>query len=224
GATVEGRCSTGKTNLQVAVESGFHTITELLLEFRAKLGLPSEEGISSLLHEAIERDDLKTTEVLLKWGADLHVRNQATYTPLMVAVSHGNVSIAKLLLEYGADYTARSDSGLSAKDLACESEELKSLLDNAAFLQGPYLRSPTLTQETGRVPTLELPHAPINEPDKMVACHGFQISIVDFFIDESERRIETSASVYEALYGKGPAALLKEATPQSASSKSPSFR
>ncbi|KAI0152258.1 hypothetical protein F4776DRAFT_659182 [Hypoxylon sp. NC0597] len=222
GAAIEGHNSNGKTNLQVAVESGFHTITELLLELRAKFGLSSEEGSPSLLHRAVERDDLETTKVLLKWGANLHARNEATYTPLMVAVSHGNIAIAKLLLEYRADYAARSDGGLSAKDLACGSEELKSLLENAAFLQGPYLRSPM--EETGRLSTPELPHAPTHDPDKIVACHGFQISIIDFFIDESERRIETSASVYETLYGKGPAALMKEVTPSSASTKSPNFR
>ncbi|KAI0840804.1 hypothetical protein F5Y06DRAFT_261804 [Hypoxylon sp. FL0890] len=224
GAALEGYGPDGKTNLQVAVESGFHNITELLLEFRAKFGLSSEEDGPSLLLRAIERDDFETTEVLLKWGANLNVRNEATYTPLMVAVSRGNVSIAKLLLEHGADCAARSDDGLSAKDLACGSEELKSLLDNATFLQGPYLPSPMgETSTTGRV-TLELPRAPIHNADKMVACHGFQISIIDFFIEESERRIETSASVYEVLYGKGPAALMKEATPPSASGKSPSFR
>ncbi|KAI1409325.1 hypothetical protein F5Y13DRAFT_92301 [Hypoxylon sp. FL1857] len=220
-APIEGYGPTGKANLQVAVESGFHTITELLLQFRAKAGPQNEECGPSLLLLAVERDDFGTTEVLLKWGANLNVRNEATYTPLMVAVAHGNVSIAKLLLQYGADWTAKSDSGLSATDLASGSKELKSLLDNATFLQGPYLRSPM--EETGRV-TLDLPEAPTDNPDKMVACHGFQISIIDFFIDESERRIETSASVYEALYGKGPAALMKEATPPTASGKSPSFR
>lgn len=224
GARADDRDVNSKTNLELAVESGLHDIAELLLEFHAYFDLAIEQGSPSLLHRAIERDDLETTILLLRWGANINRRNKSSYTPLMVAVERRNILIVKLLLEHGADLTAKSNSGVSAAYLSHGSAELTRILDDARFLKGPHIDNTTEEEAPAPSVTKGLPRAPIHDPEKMAACHGFQANIIDFFIGESERRIEASPSIYEILYGEGPTSIMEKMRPPDATGKSPSFR
>ncbi|KAI0387550.1 hypothetical protein F5Y04DRAFT_240482 [Hypomontagnella monticulosa] len=102
-------------------------------------------------------------------------------------------------------------------DLARPSNEIQ-------FLQGPSIQHSGRERQPTNPDTTGLPHAPIHDLDKMVACHGFQASIIDFFIDESEQRIETSSSIYDVLYGKGPTKIMEQTAPPQGFSNSRSFR
>jgi hypothetical protein len=50
--------------------------------------------------------------------------------------------------------------------------------------------------------------------EKRAACHGFEATIVDFFLDnfkDEEQRIMDTAPIHEILYGKGPERIMLEA-------------
>lgn len=99
----------------------------------------STDGLDgcSLLHLACETADIGMLELLLQYGADLHVRDLRGYTPLHRCILKGKVSSAKLLLSRGADPQALTREGKTPLQLAKESdlddEEVHSLLQGAKF-------------------------------------------------------------------------------------------
>ncbi|XP_064473089.1 leucine-rich repeat serine/threonine-protein kinase 1-like isoform X2 [Ornithodoros turicata] len=73
------------------------------------------------LHDAATNRDETCARVLLQTGANPNVAcgsRAHAKTPLHVAAELGNVSTVKLLLDYGADVTARDAEGLTATDIA----------------------------------------------------------------------------------------------------------
>lgn len=65
--------------------------------------------------------------VLLDAGADANCREEGRFTPLHSAAQSGNVELATLLIERGADRDARLGDGRAPRDLA-EDEGLRALL------------------------------------------------------------------------------------------------
>lgn len=63
---------------------------------------------TTLLHEAVRRNDVKEVENLLNQGFYVDVRNEVSCTPLHDAASYGAVDVIKLLLSRGADINAIS--------------------------------------------------------------------------------------------------------------------
>lgn len=63
---------------------------------------------TTLLHQAVRRNDLKEVEKLLNQGFDVDVRNEVLCTPLHDAAAFGAVDVIKLLLSRGADINAIS--------------------------------------------------------------------------------------------------------------------
>jgi uncharacterized protein len=59
---------------------------------------------------------------LVKWilrkGAHINHQNKSGYTALMLALQENNISVAKVLLEHGADTTLRTQEGKTAADFA----------------------------------------------------------------------------------------------------------
>jgi len=80
--------------------------------------LPSDHSRS--IFDAAEFGDVETMEIYIKAGHPLNVRapNQFSWTPLIVAVKYGHASVAKLLIDAGADMRARDSSGRTALDWA----------------------------------------------------------------------------------------------------------
>ena len=90
------------------------------------------EALQSAILLAIEIGSRELVESLLDQGAALEGRNaQYGMTPLLWATHHGKADIVELLLERGADNTARCTSGLDARALAAflGDEELFARLD-----------------------------------------------------------------------------------------------
>lgn len=63
------------------------------------------QAYGSYLHLAISRSSIRTVEVLIRHGANIEARGPHNNTPLSDTCRKGNLNVAKLLLEAGAEVT-----------------------------------------------------------------------------------------------------------------------
>lgn len=107
-----------------------------LLDKGAKIGSEiDDDDCSKLLHEAIKRDDLDIFELLLARGAAL--KTYYRDTPLHLAARYGSVDVVKILLDRGADPSARDYAGytpLHEAAMSGRSEIVSMLLDSGSDL------------------------------------------------------------------------------------------
>lgn len=61
-------------------------------------------GWTALQH-AVQKHQVDAVRVLLEWGADPDARPDGNYTPLLIAAADRDPTIARLLLDAGADVT-----------------------------------------------------------------------------------------------------------------------
>uniref|UniRef100_A0A667WY23 Protein phosphatase 1, regulatory subunit 27a n=1 Tax=Myripristis murdjan TaxID=586833 RepID=A0A667WY23_9TELE len=69
------------------------------------------------LHEAVLTGNLEVVKLLVKYGADVHQRDEDGWTPLHMACSDGFPEIASYLLSMGASTEAENESGEKPADL-----------------------------------------------------------------------------------------------------------
>lgn len=69
------------------------------------------------LHEAVLTGNLDVVKLLIKYGADVHQRDEDGWTPLHMACSDGYPEIARYLLAMGASTEAENESGEKPADL-----------------------------------------------------------------------------------------------------------
>ncbi|NWV97542.1 PPR27 phosphatase, partial [Machaerirhynchus nigripectus] len=69
------------------------------------------------LHEAVLTGNLDCVKLLVKYGADIHQRDENGWTPLHMACSDGYADIARYLLSLGASLEATTDDGEKPSDL-----------------------------------------------------------------------------------------------------------
>ncbi|XP_029015075.1 protein phosphatase 1 regulatory subunit 27 [Betta splendens] len=69
------------------------------------------------LHEAVLTGNLEVVKLLMKYGADIHQRDEDGWTPLHMACSDGYPEIARYLLAMGASAEAENESGEKPADL-----------------------------------------------------------------------------------------------------------
>jgi uncharacterized protein len=104
----------GFTPLHFAAFFGHPAAAKLLAERGADLEARSTNEQFALdarpLHSAAAAGQLEVCEVLLDAGADVNAVQHGGYTALLEARQNGNEELAQLLLERGADPTARLDS------------------------------------------------------------------------------------------------------------------
>ncbi len=79
------------------------------------------------LHSALAGNHREVARALLEAGAPVNAGQQEGWTPLMEAVLHDDVEIAKLILARGADPKAQNDAGKSAIGLAGERNNVEML-------------------------------------------------------------------------------------------------
>ncbi|GMR37252.1 hypothetical protein PMAYCL1PPCAC_07447 [Pristionchus mayeri] len=112
------------TALHYAVSNGNLTVASLLLDFQADVDIPNRAGYSPLMLAALV--DLKDTAEVniihrLFRAGDVNKRAQPHgQTALMLAVSHGKLETAKLLIECGGDVNVQDEEGSTA--LMCAAE------------------------------------------------------------------------------------------------------
>lgn len=106
----------GETPLIVAVKSGSVDIVRLLLEAGAKVDARDDWGRTELFYAPVSSE---TFAVLLRGGADVHVRDEEANTILMRKVSESaTLAEVEQLLRLGVDPSLQNDAGETALDLA----------------------------------------------------------------------------------------------------------
>ncbi|NXH56697.1 PPR27 phosphatase, partial [Rhabdornis inornatus] len=86
------------------------------------------------LHEAVLTGNLECVKLLVKYGADIHQRDENGWTPLHMACSDGYADIARYLLSLGASLEATTDDGEKPSDLIDpEYEDLVQLFEASAL-------------------------------------------------------------------------------------------
>ncbi|XP_066474421.1 protein phosphatase 1 regulatory subunit 27 [Tiliqua scincoides] len=69
------------------------------------------------LHEAVLSGNLDCVKLLVKYGADIHQKDENGWTPLHMACSDGHADIARYLISLGAQLDATNDEGEKPSDL-----------------------------------------------------------------------------------------------------------
>ncbi len=96
-------------------------LAKMLINGGAKIDQPSNNDFSVYpIHSACAVSNFEITELLIKRGANVNVKQQSGVTPLHSAAHNGNLEIAKLLIENGADVSAQTTTGQTPLDLAKE--------------------------------------------------------------------------------------------------------
>lgn len=74
----------------------------------------------SYLHIAVDNGMIKVVKKLLEKGANIEIKDKYGKTPLLVAISAytGNRTMIDYLVSKGADKTAKTDKGISCKQIA----------------------------------------------------------------------------------------------------------
>ena len=169
------------------------------------------EDPPTALHLAANNGDVEAMQALLDGGAEVDPRDFDGATPLFRAVGLGHLEAAKLLLQRGANTRMLRLDGLSVVDLAESNSEMLELLHGEKVFQGPRIRfadqAPEDHAEESFTILRPLPPPPETDGDKVVACLGFEATVIDFFTGgEHEQTILKTASIYDLLYSDGPAA------------------
>ena len=76
-------------------------------------GTAAPDGFTPL-HQAIQQNDLKTVDALLKRGADVKAATRYGVTPIGLAALNGNATIIRRLLDAGADPNTATPGGETA--------------------------------------------------------------------------------------------------------------
>lgn len=110
-----------RTILHFAVEHGWADIIPLLVAAGADVNL-RDANDGTAFYRAVEKQDIAAATALLEAGSNPSVRRFDDGLPaLHIAIGDNNVALAKLLIYYGADVTAKTppkDDGQNAYHLA----------------------------------------------------------------------------------------------------------
>jgi ankyrin repeat protein len=82
-------------------------VVSILLEY----GADADAGVKTSLHFAAKEGHLDLTLILLKYKANVNVKDDHKYTPLHLAACYGHLEIAKLLVENGAEIELKEEKG-----------------------------------------------------------------------------------------------------------------
>ena len=112
---------------------------------KEKLSLLKENGLkvdqpqpnrSTLLHIAVQNNNLVLTQKAAEWGVDVNAKNNEGNTALLLAALNSkNTEILKYLLAVGADKSITTEFEESAYDLAKENELLTNSGESLEFLK-----------------------------------------------------------------------------------------
>jgi ankyrin repeat protein len=120
---------------------------------------PYRRNISGTpLMKAVQSNHPEVALLLIKHGADIHMKGQEGYTALSIACLGGRESLVRLLLENGADPNEKFRDS-TPLIYAIESRELtvcEMLLDRGALVQGPVSDDDTLLMRAAIVDELEI--------------------------------------------------------------------
>lgn len=89
--------------------------------------------------------------------------------------------------------------------------EIQKLLRSGSLVEGPPIAEKNRKGKKVRWVSTQSVKAPRDNMEKMAACRMFTATMIEFYIDGSERRSPPiSSSIYELLYDKGPRVIRQE--------------
>jgi ankyrin repeat protein len=209
GADPDATAANGNKPLYDAAESGYLSIVGLLLEFNANVEAFNFDQQRTAFYQAVENGHTAVAKILLQDGADIDTRSTSGLTPLFCAVRRGDVDLVEYLLEHGANKKLQLDDGQTLEDFSKGNAAITTLLQSSQVIQGPSLTAPEPIDPERRF--TPIPSLPADQINKQEVCHGFEATIIDFFLGDREERIQVSASIYDVLYGKGAEAIMDSA-------------
>src|SRR5690349_1381621 len=80
-----------------AVMNGNKQAVRSLLQKKADVNIPQVDGTTAL-HWAVRSDDVETTDLLIKAGANVSAANREGATPIQLAALNGNAGIINRLI------------------------------------------------------------------------------------------------------------------------------
>lgn len=105
GANLDARTKAGKTALHIAVINGQYKIVDLLLDNGAEPHLMDSDGNTAV--HCVPEERYRILRLLLDKGGNIDAKNSDGCTALFTAVSRGEAGLVKLLLENGAEISAK---------------------------------------------------------------------------------------------------------------------
>lgn len=217
GANAETPGDAGKKPLFIAAEKGLLDMMELLLSNGASVESRTDSTQPTALIRACEQGHEAAVQLLVEAGANIEARRPNGFTPLFVAVTSANESLAKYLLQHGADKTSTLAGGTTVMDCAQGNDSLLALLREDHLLQGPEI-GPKQRSSKLQFKFVHPPAEPENAA-QLSAAQSMQATIVSFFIGRREQRSQPiSVSVHDLIYGQGPDAVSKTYTTSARSS------
>jgi ankyrin repeat protein len=134
-----------RTLVDAARTGDAQVVRSLLQQNSVDVNATAVDGMTAL-HWAVQRDDTKMVEMLIRSGANVQSASRYGVRPLALAAVNGNADILKLLLDAGADPNA----GLSPDETAVMAaartgkvDALKLLLDHGGRLDARDARGQT---------------------------------------------------------------------------------
>ncbi|KAI1014180.1 hypothetical protein LB504_008873 [Fusarium proliferatum] len=137
GSNANARADTGWTPLHNAASQGDPDGIELLLRYRAKVNVPTEDGRTAL-HTALrariafDQNILQVAKLLLEKGADVNAVDNEGMSPFQMAtgtdLSQATVDIISMLIAHGANVNSQNNYGSTALHEVEDSVEWADLL------------------------------------------------------------------------------------------------
>ena len=115
-----------------AIDSGSSETVRWMLSKNVELNHRDDEGLTPI-HSCIQSDleeKYELLSLLIKTGADIHIRGQNTYTPLHLAAVLADQKAMEILLSAGADQTIKT----TIDDCATPEEEARIMGRNEAVI------------------------------------------------------------------------------------------
>lgn len=82
---------------------------------------------NTILHKACQFNLIELVEKLLKNGVTVDAKNFSNWTPLLIALYHGNIEIAQKLIDFGADYKIEAKHKFKILDVSIKGIQLESI-------------------------------------------------------------------------------------------------
>ncbi|BCS24211.1 ankyrin repeat domain-containing protein [Aspergillus puulaauensis] len=119
GAQIEAVRINGDNPLLWAVKNGSEQSAQVLLEHGANVNHQDEIGITPLMAAiSLDEEVPSLVQLLVKYKADLHPRDNCQRTPLHIAVQRGYDHSARILMDAGADKSMVDGKGFTPQAYA----------------------------------------------------------------------------------------------------------
>ncbi|KAJ5364609.1 uncharacterized protein N7496_010322 [Penicillium cataractarum] len=149
------RCPSQVTGMHLAAHFGLRDVMAYLLNHNEDLLAMDSRGQSPLVYAA-EAGHTETVRFILAASGNksIDTKDADGQTPLLAAISKGNNTLAKLLIDLGADINEQNEQGHSALSLAARVDNvvlMQTLLDKGANVNAANMSGATPLHEASRV-------------------------------------------------------------------------